>query len=54
MAFALVRATADGNNTPITLGFAYRNASDLVVKVDGVTKNPLHLPYHQHCDIHHW
>lgn len=38
MAFALVRATADGNNTPITLGFAYRDASDLVVKVDGVTK----------------
>lgn len=38
MAFALVRATADGANTPITLGFSYRNTSDLVVKVDGVTK----------------
>lgn len=38
MAFALVRSTADGNNTPITLGFSYRDTGDIVVKVDGVTK----------------
>ena len=38
MAFALVRSTADGNNTPITLGFEYRETADIVVKVDGVTK----------------
>ena len=38
MAFALVRSTADGANTPITLGFSYRNTADIVVKVDGVTK----------------
>ena len=39
MAFALVRATADGANTPITLGFSYRDTSDIVVKVDGVKVN---------------
>jgi len=38
MAFALVRSTADGNNTPVTLGFSYRNTADIVVKVAGVTK----------------
>ena len=38
MSYALTRLTGDGSTTTYTIGFAYRDAADVIVKVDGVTK----------------
>ena len=38
MSYALTRLTGNGSTTTFTIGFAYRDKADLIVKVDGVAK----------------
>lgn len=38
MPFAVTQITATGSADPLSFSFAYRSTSDIVVKVDGVTK----------------
>ena len=39
MAYALTRYTGDGNTNTFTIGFAYRDTGDIIVKVAGTTKS---------------
>ena len=38
MSYALTRLTGDGSTQTFTIGFAYRDKADIVVKVDGILK----------------
>ena len=40
MSYALTRLTGDGSTQTFTIGFAYRDKADIVVKLDGVTQYP--------------